>query len=395
MKKLWIIGGSFEQLPIIKEARMEGYFIISSDTKKNSPCFKFADKTEILDPLDLHKGELIFNKYKPDGIISDACDYANYLKCYLSEKYGLVDDNLSAATITCNKYLVREILKNNAIKQPKFFLSSSFKETEKVVKKIGLPVVLKPLDNRGSIGVNLVYKKNKLKQLFFETLSKTNGKQILIEEYISGKHITVDGIFSKKNSFHNIGVAEKTVIEKNHKPLIVQLYYTAQLEKKIMTNLLSINKKIIRLLKFDLGLTHSEYIINKNGIYLVETSNRGAGVLGSTLILKEINNLNVSKYLIETALDKKFNFKINKNNRFICLKWFAFKSGKVKKVINHMNKKKYILEKKLLVKKNQKIKYPDSGANRHGFVIFKSNSLHQMKKRLLEINNSVKIDYEK
>ena len=131
MKKLWIIGGSFEQLPIIKEARKEGYFIISSDTKKNSPCFKFADKTEILDPLDLHKGELIFNKYKPDGIISDACDYANYLKCYLSEKYGLVDDNLSAATITCNKYLVREILKIMRSNNPNFFYPALLKKQKK------------------------------------------------------------------------------------------------------------------------------------------------------------------------------------------------------------------------------------------------------------------------
>lgn len=395
MKKLWIIGGSFEQLPIVKEAKKLGYFVISSDIKKKAPCFKYADKTEILDPLDLRNGEKIFKKYKPNGIVSDACDYANYLKSYLAEKYSLPNENLLSATLTCNKFLVRKILQKHKIKQPRFFLCSSYDETQKAINKIGLPVVLKPLDNRGSIGVNLVYQKKKLKELFFDTLSNTNGKQILIEEFIDGKHITVDGIFSRKKVFHNIGVAEKTIIEKNNKPLIVQLYYTAKLNKSVMNNLLKINNKIIKLLKFDMGLTHSEFIINNKGIYLVETSNRGAGVLGSTLILKEINNLNISEYLINTALGKKFNFKIIKSKKYIFLKWFAFKSGKILKIFNSMNRKNYILEKSLLIKKNQKIKYPESGAERHGFVIFKSTNYSQMRKRLVEINNSVKVYYAK
>ena len=68
---------------------------------------------------------------------------------------------------------------------------------------------MKPIDNRGSIGVNIIRNKKELNRKFFHTLTHSASRQIIAEAYIEGKHVTVDGIFDNKGNFFNLAIAEK------------------------------------------------------------------------------------------------------------------------------------------------------------------------------------------
>ena len=87
--KILFIGGGFEQLEVIKNVKKYGKTIIVTNPEPNDEIRKYTTHIEMLDPLDISKGEKIFKKYKPDAIITDACDYSNYLKNYLCTKYNL------------------------------------------------------------------------------------------------------------------------------------------------------------------------------------------------------------------------------------------------------------------------------------------------------------------
>ncbi len=396
MKKILIIGSSFEQLPLILAAKKKKLFVISTDIKFDAIGKFYSDKFEKLDPLDLISGEKIFLKYKPDAISSDACDYSNYLKNFLCTKYNLPCEGLYQASLSCNKYRVREICSQNNILQPRFSICKNLKEVEQFLEKIDFPLIMKPLDGRGSIGVNIVNSKRDMDKKFYDTLMHSRHKEIIVESYIEGIHFTVDGIFDHEGNFYNIGIAKKNIIEKNNRPIILEVNYPAQFKENKIKSIFKINSKLVSVLGFRKGLTHSEYIMDdKERVFLVETTNRGGGVLTSSLILEKLCKININDYLINLSLNISKKIKPNFTKNIVNLRFLNFKPGKVKNIELNQKYKKNILYYKLNFKKGDLIKIPTSGADRHGFIISMFKKNEAIKKLREIISKFIKIKYEK
>lgn len=395
-KKILFIGGGFEQLEVIKDAKKFSKKIIVTNSVISSEIKKFTSHFEILNPLDIAKGEKIFKKYKPDAIVTDACDYSNYLKNYLCTKYNLFCEGLKQAAFSCNKYLVREICREKLILQPKYKLCSSVSDLKIFLDKTQLPLILKPIDNRGSIGVNIIRNKSEISQKFFNTLSYSASRQIIAEAFIEGKHITVDGIFDQEGNFFNLAIAEKKVEIIEDHPIITEVNYPANsLELNLFKELKQINYQIVESLNFKKGLTHTEFIIDKKKrVFLVETTNRGGGVLTSSVILKELTGINITNYLIKNALGIKQKLKIKKKNLCVRLKFLKFKSGKIKKIIENIQEKK-ILKFRINYKPGDTISPAKSGDKRHGFIIFSEKNSKKLDQSQKKILRKIKIIYEK
>lgn len=394
--KILFIGGGFEQLEVIKNVKKYGKTIIVTNPEPNDEIRKYTTHIEMLDPLDISKGEKIFKKYKPDAIITDACDYSNYLKNYLCTKYNLPCEGLKQAALSCNKFLVREICREKLILQPKYELCSSVNDLNIFLEKTQLPLIVKPIDNRGSIGVNIIRNKKELNQKFFHTLTHSASRQIIAEAYIEGKHVTVDGVFDNEGNFFNLAIAEKKVEIIDDHPVITEVNYPAStIEMSLRKELEQINFQIIESLNFKKGLTHTEFIIDKRKrIFLVETTNRGGGVLTSTVILKKLTAINISDYLIKNALGLRQNLEIKKNSSFVRLKFLKFKSGKIKKII-HDTKVKNLLNFRINLKHGNTISPAKSGDKRHGFVIFFEKNLKKLEQSQKKILKKIKIIYGK
>ena len=54
-KKILFVGASFAQVPPIKYAKKMGYYVISCDQKKNSPGFKYSDKSYVVSTTNKKK----------------------------------------------------------------------------------------------------------------------------------------------------------------------------------------------------------------------------------------------------------------------------------------------------------------------------------------------------
>jgi carbamoylphosphate synthase large subunit len=395
-KKILFIGGGFEQLEVIKNAKKYSKTIIVTNPEPNDEIRKYTKHIEMLDPLDIPKGEKIFKKYKPDAVITDACDYSNYLKNYLCTKYNLPCEGLKQAALSCNKFLVREICREKLILQPKYELCSSVNDLNIFLEKTQLPLIVKPIDNRGSIGVNIIRNKKELNQKFFHTLTHSASRQIIAEAYIEGKHVTLDGVFDNEGNFFNLAIAEKKVEIIDDHPVITEVNYPANtIEMSLRKELEQINSQIIESLNFKKGLTHTEFIIDKRKrIFLVETTNRGGGVLTSSVILKKLTAINISDYLIKNALGLRQNLKIKKSSSFVRLKFLKFKSGKIKK-INHDIRVKNLLNFRINLKPGNTISPAKSGDKRHGFVIFFEKNLKKLDQSQKKILKKIKIIYGK
>ena len=392
-----IIGSNWEKIPLIKSAKNLNLNILLTDENNDAEGFKYADKIETVNPRNLNKLYTIAKKFRPNGIVADQCDYSHFAAVYLSNKLGLYKDGLSAAQLTTNKLWMREACRNEQVLQPRFFSVKNLKEAKVAINLINFPIVIKPVDNRGSFGVNIVHKLSQLEKCFFDSLANSHSRQLIVESYIEGKHITVDGACDQDGNHYNLAIASKKNM-KGSKPIITDVVYPAQIHEDLKKQIFKINSNVVYSLGIKKGLTHSEYIVDiKNRCFLVEMANRGGGGLTSSLIIKNLKNIDLSKLIIKNALGENFDFKYTNKKISVILKFFNFKPGKINKIsgVNEINKLKNIVFIKLLIKEGDVLKKPKSGAERHGFIIIKYKTRKELKVIEDKTKKLLRISYDK
>ena len=106
VKKILLIGISWEQLPLLKKAKQLGLKTIVTTSWNRSKIP--ADKIYNIDSRDLMKIEQIFLEEEPNAVLADECDYSMYAAAYLSDKYKLPGPHLYPLTVTNNKFLQRK-----------------------------------------------------------------------------------------------------------------------------------------------------------------------------------------------------------------------------------------------------------------------------------------------
>lgn len=332
MKKIMIIGANWEQEPLLKEAKAMGLYVVATNPYSNAEGFKYSDENYVVNPRDLQKLDEIFQRTHPNAVIADECDYSMFAVAYLTNKYNLPGPKMDSLIITNNKYLERKCAGRAGVLQPKYKLCMTFREVVKAVDEIGLPVMLKPIDNRGSIGVRKVNALIELEPVFYDVLPLSHARQILVEEYIEGnRQVSVEGLYVDK--FHNLTFSCKQ--EYLGATVDKVLEYPGNLPKDLLNKLYAINEKLVKTIGIDYGLTHTEFIVKGEQPYLLEIHNRGAGINISNKIIPAVTGIDISKVLINRALGENVLIYTSLNKkRFGVLQFIDFGKGKVSAIEN-------------------------------------------------------------
>lgn len=375
--RLMVIGGTWEQEPLIKAAKEMGCYVLATDGDEKSAGLRHADETKILDPRDLPQALKIARDFDPDGITADECDYSHYAAVYASVQLGLPNAGLSAAQLTTNKLWMRLRCRDHHITQPRFFPCHTIEEATSAADVIGWPVIVKPVDNRGAFGVNVAHDEGALAAAFLDALMNAHSREVIVEAYIEGTHITVDGCVDQQGVHHNLAIASKKVTP-GDKPIIVGVVYPAEIPDDARDYVLNTNSKVITALGITGGLTHSEYIVDEKGrCFLVETANRGGGVLTSAKIVPAVSGVDVSRLLINNALGLSYDVEPRMAEGVVMLTFFVFPPGKVKSIRNVDKAKALpgVVDLFMLIDEGQELVPPMSGAGRHGFVILQADNM--------------------
>jgi len=102
------------------------------------------------------------------------------------------------SALAMHKGLSKEIYKNAGLKVPEgkvFFRDENFENIKKYAEKLGYPLVVKPATQGSSIGLSIVKKEEELKPACQKAFEIDN--EILLEEYLKGREITV-GVLENK-----------------------------------------------------------------------------------------------------------------------------------------------------------------------------------------------------
>ena len=303
---LVVLGGTSGERAISLES---GRACIKALKKKGYKVSSFDPKTTNFNLIDKKKFDVIFNALHgrggEDGI---AQTYFEYLKIPYTHSGVISSFN------AMNKLISKKLFIENNIKTPKFFLIKKTeyktKTIQKIInnKKIDFPVVLKPINEGSSLGVEICKNKEKLFRSSHYLLKKYD--ELILEEYIGGQEVQVAVINS--DPLGAIELVPKRLFydykAKYTKKANTKHVMPARLSKKKYNEVLNIAKKTHNILKCR-GVTRSDFKFLNNIFYLLEI-NTQPGMTSLSLVpeIAKFKGLSfeslVEKILLDASVNK-------------------------------------------------------------------------------------------
>ena len=185
-KKLLILGGNPETSALVKVANEMGVKTIVASARHTDDAKKYAWKSSDVDDMDVPGLIALAKEEEVDGVLvgvadilvpsyCKVCDALN-LPCYATQRIVDVFSYKDVFKATCESYGIHGI--------PEFYLDADMKPTD--VAKIKYPVMVKPVDNGGGVGMTVVYKESELKAAVEKALAASPNKRFIVERYMDG-----------------------------------------------------------------------------------------------------------------------------------------------------------------------------------------------------------------
>lgn len=282
MKKIAIIGASYLQQPLVEKAKAMGLYTICFAWAEGAVCADIADKFYPVSIVEKDEILAICKAENIAGICTIASDVAAPTVAYIAEKLGLIGNPYISACLANNKYEMLNALSAAKIPCPQYIMISDVGQTNNI--KLAYPLIVKPVDRSGSLGVAKVGNKRELESAVQAALKCSFCKQVIVEEYIEGREISVEFI-SYNGRHYPLQITDKVTTEAPH---FVELehHQPADLSHQMYEKIYALTDKALTALGLTNGASHSEYRITEDGrIFVMEIGGRmGGDFIGSDLV---------------------------------------------------------------------------------------------------------------
>jgi biotin carboxylase len=198
MKTILIISGGIEAADAARHAREMGLHVVVSDIDANAPGFAFAHDCLIADVYGPEETAQAAERYhrekrKLDGVICVAAD-APVTAALVAERLKLPGLSLEAAKLACDKLAMKTRFRQAGVPVPWFATIASLQELEKVIAERGRNLVIKPVDSRGSRGVQRLARVADLKAAYALAEKHSPTRRVMVEAYLDGPQVSTESI---------------------------------------------------------------------------------------------------------------------------------------------------------------------------------------------------------
>ena len=288
VRKLAVIGASYLQLPLVKKAKEMGLEVHCFAWAEGAVC---KDLVDFFYPISIVEKEEILKICQDiviDGICTIASDVAAPTVAYVANKMNLVGNDYEAAVRANNKCQMREAFIKAGVPCPKFMMvTPDTLHTSEVIdclKDFQYPMITKPSDRSGSLGVTKIMKQEEFYPAVKLAMDKSFKHQAMVEEFIEGREISVE--FISYNGIHYpLQITDKVTTEAPH---FVELehHQPSTLSDDMSATIYDITKTALNALGLTNGASHAEYKITSDGrIAIMEVGGRmGGDFIGSDLV---------------------------------------------------------------------------------------------------------------
>ena len=338
-KKLLILGGNPETTPLVEIANSMGIKTIVSSARHTDPAKKAAWKAYDVDGMDVPGLVALARDERVDGVLVGVADIlgpayckvceALDLPCYATQQIVDIFAFKDVFKATCERYGVHGI--------PEFYLDENMNQTD--INAIEYPVMIKPVDNGGGVGMTVAYNEEELRKGVKIALENSNKKRFIVEKYMQcddmGMYYTFkDGYCSASCIYDRYTTDEQPGLSR---VCLGGTYPSKHLDEYFER----MHPNAVRLFK-EIGIENGVLMLSgfyENGeFYVYDTGFRLQGE-APHLLMKAIHGFDQREMLIRFALtgsegdvDLRTDDDTKLRGKWAATLWFLLKKGKITKI---------------------------------------------------------------
>ncbi len=250
--------------------------IINSNPETVSTDFDTSDKL-FFEPLSLECVMDIIEKEQPFGVVTQfggqtALNLANGLSSAGVNVLGTGYDDIDRAE-SRDRFI--EVLNECNIPMPKGKTVFSQSQAVKVANELGYPVLVRPSYVLGGRAMEIVYDDKHLAEYMSMAIALENEHAILIDKYIVGKELEIDGI-ADGNTVVIPGIMEHIERAGVHSGDSISVYPTQTLPKQVKQKIVEYTITLGQKLNIK-GLFNIQFVLDRElNVYVIEVNPRAS-----------------------------------------------------------------------------------------------------------------------
>ena len=352
--KLAIIGASSGQLPLCLKAHELGMETHCFAWDKGAVCKDVVDHFYPISIIEKEKIVDICRELHVDGVVSNTSEITAEIASFVAEQLGLVG----------TPYRVLEHLQLSEhvedLSKPSFYKYDG--------NDLGMyPCVIKPCEGSAKAGVSFVRDHAEFQRAIAYAQKTTKG-DILVEEYIDGKELSIESL-SYRGKHYVMQITDK---DSSSAPHFVELghHQPAMLPTKMKAMIENVVPKLLTVIGYTNGASHIEVKYHDDKLYLIEVNLRGGGDDISNKLVLLSSGIDYLRSMIEVALGIfKEPVQVNKP-AFAGIYFLCKQTEDLIPFFERAKNKPWCVEEKIFTRELQE---SHSNYERNGYLIYKSD----------------------
>ena len=197
-KTLLIVSGGIEAADAARRAKEMGLTVVVSDLDPQAPGCAFADSCLIADVYGPDETAAAAERYnrkirKIDGVLCVAAD-APVTAATVAQRLRIPGLPIHVAELAADKLAMKKCFQSAGVAIPWFAEVRTPQELQQIAITRGKDLVIKPVDSRGSRGVQRVAQVEDLTNAFFLARNHSPSERVMVEQYLDGPQVSTESI---------------------------------------------------------------------------------------------------------------------------------------------------------------------------------------------------------
>ena len=338
-KKLLILGGNPETGVLVEIANDIGIYTIVIDPNPNAPAKRYSKCHYEIDGFDIPNLTRVAKEEKVDGVLVGVADILVPPYLQLCEALGLpcyatndIIDALSSKDVftkVCNSYGIEGI--------PSFNLDESLNPAD--LEKIKYPVLVKPVDNGGGVGMSVCFNEEDLIKGAKTAINHSRKRLFLTERFMNCDDMVAYYTF-KDGEIYLSAIADRITKKKQGKtnPVCIASVYPSKHSVQYYNSIHPVMSQMFKGIGIKNGILAVQFFVEGDDFYAYDPGFRLQGE-AMHIYINEINGFDHRLMLINFALTGSMGVDdIDKRNDFLfhgkqaCTLWVLLKSGRIQDI---------------------------------------------------------------
>jgi len=299
-RRLVVVGASPLQRPAILAAREMGLRVAVVD--QNPDAVGVADAHEFF-PGSTRDESVVLSAartFGAHGVMTLATDWPMRGVALAADTLHLPGISYEAAVRATDKAAMAQAFRDHGIPHPASWEVSSRRDIDDLLPHLTFPVVTKPVDGSGSIGVTAARDRQELRDAFDASIAAARNGRVLVQTRVSGPEISIELVFVNGRA-HAVAVTDKRTtgpphfVEEGHSQ--PSRHPTPCVERAV-----GLAARAAAALGVDHGTGHAEIMLTEQGPVMIEFGARMGGDRIATDLVRLSTGVDMTELAIRAAL---------------------------------------------------------------------------------------------